>query len=313
MSVRQGTSKRRFLGSKQGLLFLVFAAVIWTLSALSETYKTTVPIRLELQRDAENFVLLASQIEVPARVSSSGFSVLYRRIFPRKMLLSLRELPINNVENPTLDTGVLLDIYNKTYSNSKIINFVPATIPLPISQAIQKSFAPILATQPLFEKGFQLVSPLKFSTDSVSAFGSKAVLEQLQHATFELYNEKPLRSNFSIQATLLDSVAQLAHWSTTIIQVSGNVDRYSDVSMALTVEIVDKPEHLNVAVAPQQVDIKFAAPLKVLSSLDASNLSAVAVFEKSLSGQLTVQIKGLPETVKQLSVSPPTVSYFIVE
>lgn len=314
MSVRQRISKRRFLGSKQGLLFLVFAAVIWTLSALSETYTTTVPVQLKFISDAENLVLSSSKMEVPARVSSSGFSVLYRRIFPREIKLSVRNLPIKNIENPVLSTDFLFGAYMQNYASSnQILGFVPNSISLPLSPAIQKSFVPTLATFPEFESGFHLISPLKFSMDSISAFGSKPVLEQLQQAVFTLPSESPLRTNFSLEATLVDSIAQLAHWSTTTIQVSGSVDRYSDVSFMLPVTLLDTPEDLNITLAPKQVEIKFAAPLSLLPVLDASSLSAVAVFDNSTSGQLLVTITGLPDAAKQLSVSPSNVSYFIFE
>lgn len=314
MSVRQQKNKRPFLGSKQGLLFLLFAAVIWTLSALSETYNTTVPVQLKFKSDAENFVVLTSEMEVKARVSTSGFSVLYRRVFPRKIILSIRDLPIKNPENPVLSTDFILNKYIQTYSSSnQISGFTSSSISLPVSLASQKYFAPTLASFPELDSGYQLTSPLKISVDSISAFGSKAVLEQLQQAIFEFPPVKPLRSNFSIEATLIDSIAQMAHWNTTTIQVSGSVDRYSDVSLILPVKLKDKPENLNIAIAPKQVEIKFAAPLALLPTLNASNLSAVVVFEKSTSGQLSVDITGLPKSAKQLMVTPSNISYFIIE
>ena len=120
------------MGSKQGVLFLVFAAVIWTLSALSETYITTVPVQFKLQADSSAFVFSNTHIEVPAQVSSTGFSILYRRIFPRKVALMISELPIKEAENPTLNSDYLLNKYKQTYSNSSEINgFVPAVISLP--------------------------------------------------------------------------------------------------------------------------------------------------------------------------------------
>lgn len=314
MSVGQRTYKKRFLGSKQGLLFLVFAAILWTLSALSETYTTTIPVELKLQDNTDSFVLLASKIDVPARVSSSGFSVLYRKIFPRKIQLSINELPIKDAQNPVISAVYLLDKYNETYSNpNDIKGFVPATVLLPVVQAIQKSFAPILAALPLLEPGFQYVTPLTFSVDSITAFGSKEVLDQLEQAVFELPSKKPLRADFLLEATLIDSIAQVANWSTTRIQVSGAVDRYSDVSFVLPVKLSNVPSDMHIALAPKQVEIKFAVPLGLLRSLDASMLRAVAVFEQTSSGQLPIEVMGLPDTVKKLAISPPAISYFIVE
>ncbi|MGB0274747.1 MAG: hypothetical protein ACPF9U_05900 [Flavobacteriaceae bacterium] len=314
MPTRQRTSRKRFLGSKQGLLFLVFAAVIWTLSALSETYTTTVPVQFNFKLDTNAFVLQTPRIEVPARVSSTGFSVLYRRLFPRKVVLSVKELPIQDVENPAVNTAFLLDKYNRLYTNSSQIRaFVPEVISLPIAQAAQKSFTPTLASLPKFADGYQLASPLKFSVDSITAYGSKVALEKLHHALFKLASHEPLRADFLLNAALTDSIAKALNWSTTTIQVSGSVDRYSDVSFVLPVKLTNTPENANVTIAPKQVEIKFAAPLGSLRSIDKSSLGAEVFFEKTASGQLSVRITGLPATAKQLTISPPTVSYFIIE
>lgn len=314
MSKRKRTSKKKFIGSKQGLLFLVFAAVIWTLSALSETYTTTVPVQFNFKVDSNTYVLQAPRIEVPARVSSTGFSILYRRIFPRKVMLSVRELPIQDVENPIVNTAFLLNKYNRLYANSsQIIGFVPDVIPLPITQAAQKSFKPTLASLPKFADGYQLTSPLRFNEDSIVAYGSKIVLEKLHHAVFKLPPHEPLRADFLLNAALTDSIAKALNWSTTTIQVSGSVDRYSDVSFVLPVKLTNTPENANVSLTPKQVEIKFAAPLGSLRSIDKSSLAAEVFFEKTPTGELSVRITGLPATAKQLTISPPTVSYFIIE
>ncbi len=314
MPTRQRTSRKRFLGSKQGLLFLVFAAVIWTLSALSETYTTTVTVQFNFKLDTKAFVLETSQIEVPARVSTTGFSVLFRRLFPRKVMLSVQELPIEDAKNPTLNTAFLLDKYNRLYTNSSQIKaFVPEVISLPIAQAAQKSFTPTLASLPKFADGYQLTSSLKFSVDSITAYGSKVALEKLHHAIFKLVSHEPLRSDFLLNAKLTDSIAKALNWSTTTVQVTGSVDRYSDVSFVLPVKLTNTQENFNVTIAPKQVEIKFAAPLGSLRNIDKSTLSAGVFFEKTPSGQLSVHIKGLPFTAKQLTIIPPTVSYFILE
>lgn len=313
MSKRQQLSKRRFLNSKQGLLFLVFAVVLWALSALSNSYTTTVPVKVILNPDSEAFIPLSNSVEVPARVSSTGFSVLYRRFFPRKIELSISKLPITDLENPAVPTAVLQKAYVDKYSNSnRILSFVAESADMPITLATRKSFAPVLLQLPL-AKGYQLVSPLKYDVDSVSAFGSKAVLSQLNQAVFKLNSKDEIKSYFSLQAKMVDSIANLAYWSSELIQVSGKVDRYSDVSYELPLTRINVPESISIALTPNQVEVKFAAPLSILRAFNVADLRAEVDFQKSESGQIPIQILGLPSEAKQLSILPPSVSYFVVE
>ncbi len=317
MPSRQHTSRRRFLSSKQGILFLVFAAVIWTISALSDTYSATVSIRVELISDANQLVLLSSNIEVPAQVSSTGFSILYRRIFPKKIQLSVSELPLSGVDNTELSTQFVLESYRKAYSNSSDIQFfVSPTVKLPLDQASRKSFVPILANQPKLAEGYLLTTPLKFSIDSVSAFGSKVILEELENATFEVKQDNLLQGNFTLQAKMVDSIAKLANWSTTAIEVSGTADRYSEVSFEIPVRVINKStlNKVSITIAPKQVQVRFAAPLSLIRLMNASELRAEVVYEKEDSkDQLPVRVYGVPTTAKQLSITPTTVSYFILE
>lgn len=317
MPVRQQTSRRRFLSSKQGILFLVFAAVIWTISALSDSYSATVPIRVELISDVDEFVLLSSSVEVPAQVSSTGFSIIYRRIFPKEIQLLVSQLPLTGVDKSQLSTQFIIESYRKTYSNSTDIQFfVLPTVKLPLAESTQKTFVPVLANQPQLAEGYLLTTPLKFSIDSVSAFGSKRTLEKLQNATFIVNQDNALQGDFTLQAEMTDSIAKLANWSVTAMEVSGTADRYSEVSFEIPVTIINNStlNKISITIAPKQVEVRFAAPLSLIRSMNASELRAEVIYDKEDSNnQLPVRIYGLPSVTKQVSVTPATVSYYILE
>ena len=88
MAKQQKSYKARFLGSKQGLLFLLFAALIWIISALSEGYTAFVSVQCEIENDATAVILLDKHLHVDASLSTSGGSILTRLLFPPMFLLS---------------------------------------------------------------------------------------------------------------------------------------------------------------------------------------------------------------------------------
>ena len=73
MAKQQKSYKVRFLGSKQGLLFLLFAALIWVISALSEKYTAVVNVHVEIENDAKAVILLEKQLHADASMSASVF------------------------------------------------------------------------------------------------------------------------------------------------------------------------------------------------------------------------------------------------
>ena len=72
-------------------------------------------------------------------------------------------------------------------------------------------------------------------------------------------------------------------------------------------------DSLRLALSPKQVQVKFAAPLAELRTINASSLTAEATYLPNASGVLTIRITGLPPTAKQLIVTPSAVNYLIVE
>lgn len=314
MSKRQQTSGRRFLGSKQGLIFLMFAAVIWLLSALSETYTAEVPVRVELEADSDNLLLLSTKIDVPVLVSGSGFFLAYRQLFPQEIRLLTSDLPSLGVNPPKVAGAALFKLFQNKSSNGN--NFLGVTIDsilLPIAASLQKNFLPVLRNPPVLAEGYQLTSPLRFSEDSVSVFGSKTALEKLESAIFVLEKNKDLKADFVLQATLVDSLAAIGRWSTKTLTVSAKVDRYSEVSFVLPVTLKNVPNSKKLTITPKQVTLKFAAPLTEIRSLSASDLGVEVDFTPNTSGQLPVKVIGLSPSAKQIVVEPSVVHYFIVE
>jgi hypothetical protein len=314
MTNQQQSHKARFLGSKQGLLFLLFAALIWVLSALSEEYTAVVPVYVEIENDATNVILLDTHFNVDASMSATGFSLLYKRLFPPQLELSTNELSTLDLEKPEVSTQYLVNSYRQQFPGRNDLNgFVENSILLPLTAAVVKSFTPTLAAPPALAEGYQLTSPIQINLDQVTASGGKENLESLDAAIFELLTDDIIKEDFVLKAVLMDSIAALAQWNTTEIEVSGTVDRYSDVSFMLPITVANAPSSLDIELTSSSVALKFAAPLSSLKTINAQDFRAEVVYEQTTNGQFPVIIYGLPDNAKQVVISPPTVSYLISE
>ena len=314
MTKQQQSYKARFLGSKQGLLFLLFAALIWVISALSEKYTAVVPVHVEIESDATAVILLDKHLHVDASISASGFSILYRRLFPPKLVLFTNELPTLDLDKPLLSTQYLVDSYRQQFPSRNNLNgFIDKTILLPMTAAVVKSFTPTLAAPPTLAEGYQLTSPIQINLNQVTASGGKENLKSLDTAIFKLLSDDIIKQDFVLKAVLLDSIAALARWNTTEIEVRGTVDRYSDVSFVLPITITNAPNTLDIELTSTSVALKFAAPLSSLKTINAQDFRAEVVYEQTTTGQFPVIIYGLPENAKQIVITPPTVSYLISE
>jgi hypothetical protein len=208
----------------------------------------------------------------------------------------------------------LVNSYRQQFPSRNDLNgFVDNTIALPLTAAVVKSFTPALAAPPALAKGYQLTSPIKINVDQVTASGGKENLKHLDTAIFKLLNNDIVKEDFVLKAILLDSIAALAQWNTTEIEVRGTVDRYSDVSFMLPITVANAPSALDIELASSLVELKFAAPLSSLKSINAQDFRAEVVYEQTTTGQFPVIIYGLPDNAKQVVITPPTVSYLISE
>ncbi len=306
--------RKRFLWSKQGLLFLLFASVIWTINTLSKSYSTLVPVTVKLHASGDAVLLLAPSLDVQAQMTASGFSILYRKTFPRLIRLDVSQLPELDLNNPRLQSLFLVDVYKQQYpSANDVERFIPLSIPLPLARAAKRSFIPELNNSIILAEGYQLTAPLRIAQDSVYAVAAASVLDSIVAAVFDLSTDVPLKEDFRLRAYMPDSLSRMARWSSTHIDVSGTVDRYSAISFDLPVVLTQVPDSLRLALSPKQVKVKFAAPLAELKAINASSLTAEATYSPNDSGVLTIRVTGLPPTAKQLIVTPSSVNYLIVE
>lgn len=308
------TRRKRFLWSKQGLLFLLFAALIWTINTLSKAYTTLVPVVVGLQVNSDGVLLLSNSLNVQARMTASGFSILYRKTFPRTVFLNIDELSDLDLDNPRVSTTFLVDVYKQQYpSANDVERFIPLSVSLPITRTVKKSFIPKLLNSVALVDGYQLTAPITLSEDSIYAVGSASAIASIDAALFTVTSETPLREDFQLTAQMPDSIAHLVRWSKTQIDVRGTVDRYSDISFVLPLALVNAPDSLKLTISPKQVTVKFAAPLAELRGINASSLRAEAAFDATASGFLEIRVVGIPTTAKQLTIVPNRAAYLIIE
>ena len=149
--------------------------------------------------------------------------------------------------------------------------------------------------------------------DQVTASGGNENLRRLDTAIFKLLSDAIIKEDFVLKAALLDSIAALARWNTTEIEVRGTVDRYSDVSFMLPITITNAPNKMDIELTSTSVALKFAAPLSSLKTINAQDFRAEVVYEQTTTGQFPVIIYGLPDNAKQIVITPPRVSYLISE
>jgi hypothetical protein len=81
----------------------------------------------------------------------------------------------------------------------------------------------------------------------------------------------------------------------------------------LPITVANAPSALDIELASSLVELKFAAPLSSLKSINAQDFRAEVVYEQTTTGQFPVIIYGLPDNAKQVVITPPTVSYLISE
>jgi hypothetical protein len=213
-----------------------------------------------------------------------------------------------------LSTQYLINSYRQQFPSRNDLNgFIDKTILLPLTAAVVKSFTPTLAALPALAEGYQLTSPIQINLDQVTASGGKENLKSLDTAFFRLLSDEIIKEDFVLKAVLLDSIAALARWSTNEIEVRGTVDRYSDVSFILPIAITNVPNKLDIELTSTSVELKFAAPLSKLKTINAQDFRAEVVYEQTTNEKFPVIISGLPVNAKQVVITPPTVSYLIAE
>ena len=312
------TRIRRQLFSKKVVTFTIclsVASLLWVVHALNVNYRYSLSVPVQFLNLPTNKLIVGDLPEkLQIDIKASGLKLL---------LISFR----NNVNQLTIDFNSLktnaksqaYSISNGNFNLKSVINFDveilkirPDTLFFSLNKGNSK-LVPVKANMLLnYSSGYSITSKPTVTPAYINVTGDSLALLQLDTVYTQVLNLKDVHQNYSSTVALKKTISAV-NYTTKEVQVSFEVDRLTEATLKIPIQIQNKTTKETIKLMPEYVTISYLVAMKEYDHIDANSFKATVNYNfiKLKQKTLPVEISRIPSEVKVLKVEPANISYLI--
>jgi len=190
----------------------------------------------------------------------------------------------------------------------------PDTLFVDLTETIDKKVPVKLFLKADFERQYMQSGGVVIEPDKILLKGPKSVLDTISEVL-----TKPLKfseiNQKIVQKVSLVPIPQVS-FSTRSVMVTVPVEKYTELTVTVPVEIENQPDGVKLFFLPKSVDVKCNVILSKYFALKPRMFKAVVdynLINKSINKKLKVKIVTLPEYTSLVDFNPKYVEYIIAD
>lgn len=294
------------------LLFLILAFVISIAAKLSNNITQTITVQLEPFNVPVTDVLTEDKPKfINVTVNSQGFNLIKYAFRDLKLKVNFSEISkdsLNYLWNKDLE-GYRI---SKLFDNSTLIQDIsPKELSFEYDLQSVKKIPVVVNSKVEFSPGFNFVSSLRSNPDSILIIGPKALVDSFSEISTNKLEFKNLKQDINQPVEL--NLNKELKYSESIVQILGEVDRFTEGQFNIPVKITNTPENLNVTIFPKDVPVVFYTSLTAYNSIDKSDFVVECDFSSinQENNILFPKLVSFPESVSRASIQLSKLEYVI--
>lgn len=298
------------------LICFVLASSFWFFQAMDDEYESTLTIPVRLRDVPEDVVLTyegARNIELQVRDKGSALLGYWARSGFSPVNIRFQDLP----EGPSpvrLPVSTLRSaLTNQLSATAQILALHPDTLEYQYASAVARKVpvrlrADIQVPEPYF------VSRTTIEPDTVQVYADAHVLDTLSALYTEPLQVRNLKDTLRREIAL--KIPRGVKSLTEKVQVSLRTDVFTERVLEVPVEGKGFPSDFHLKAFPSKVRVTFRVPMSRYQDVDATSPHVYLDYESLRlieDGHAAVSLEGIPDWVRQASVSPSNVDFLIEE
>jgi hypothetical protein len=303
------------------LFFLLLSILLWLLTVLNKDYNTILSYPVRYTKIPRELVLLNDATErLVLDIQARGFTLLRLKMQSKlsPLTLDVNSFSLQSVpgESPIilyLVTDLIIDkLQQQLTSDIKIKSVVPDTLLLLLTDKFSKKVPVKLDLDLEFERQYMQVGKLEVIPDSITISGPDKIIDTINFIISKHENITGLKKNVTIDLDLL--LPDKLESSTMEVSVNIPVDKFTEGSVKVPIEVINIPDSLFLRAFPANVEIKYRVGLNDYKKVNEHMFMAVLDYsakESSIGNKLDVQLVKVPEFVQVTNFSPKSVEYII--
>lgn len=287
-----------------GITFLLWMSIQlvedYTVNLRLPVKYVNMPAKLKLTRQ------LPAQLELQVRGRGQDLLLPFSGFYLDTVEIDLREA----VGKGRLITSKLGDdLKSQLPASYNILSIYPDTIPIFFVKKIQKRVPVVPRISLQTDAGFFLTRSIHIEPDSVTLFGAEEDLRSISSWPTEELQLKKVHENG--EAELMLATSQQVVVSHSKVKAQFQVQRFTEITREVMVEMDDKPLNVEVRLLPDRVRVHYLVPMEHYEAYQRLPVRVVVRYEDMLPGAELVRpiIQGLPDNIIGQRINPTYVRF----
>ncbi|MDT0644352.1 YbbR-like domain-containing protein [Zunongwangia sp. F363] len=267
-------------------VFLFFSALTWLLVQLSKEYTQIVQIPLHYTNAPLDKSLSAERPQqVAVRMHDQGFFLLYYRIFRPELTIDLAQTEVNNgnlvyqIEDNRneISEELGIDFDNSTFLDSSIL--------IPFQPKQERRIAVVPRIKVSYAVGYSAGQGVKIEPDSVTVSGPQNIIDTIKEVPTLEITRTNVNRDISGQVKLdTTNLGRLSFYRDEV-GYSLEVEKFTEGSVQIPVEVINVPENLNLAYFPKRILVYYQVNLEDYERVKPTDFRVVCDYSEVNEGE----------------------------
>lgn len=294
--------------------FLFFSALIWVLVQLSKEYTEIVEFPLEYTNaPLDKSISRDKPVAVEARMRGKGFNILYYQLFKPSLEVDLQNARedglqlVYSIEDNRENIEAQL---NLDYENTR---FLVNQVKVDFQPKMRKKIKVVPNINLSYAVGFSAQREVQLSPDSIDVTGPENILDTLEEVNTVQLNINNVNSNVSGKVAIDTSGLGILNFYTTRVNYAQEVEKFTEGTVKIEVEVLNVPEDINLAVFPRQVLVHYQVNLQQYELVGEDDFRVVVDYNDIREGEdyFMAKIVEKPEFVTNIRLSERRIQFVI--
>lgn len=304
----------RFIKSDRAVLIICIgiALIFWTLTRLSQSYKTTQKCTLEYNLP-KGFILASDPPEaLVVSMEGVGWDLMSNYFQKEENRLSLN---LTTSERQIYNSAQLISKLHRTQSSIDINGLNIDILELSVEEELSKKVPISLQSNFSFDSRYQLKQAPRLAPDSILIAGPETQINAINSWPSELVELSNLDKNLSMSLSLVQPTEKNISITATEVQMNIEVEQLTEKIFFIPIQVKNAPD--SIKIFPTKIKLSCVVGLSHYENVRIDDfvlevdMSGVAAKEEN--NTLPVLISRQPEVVKGVHLANQSVEFFFVE
>lgn len=293
------------------LLFLILTCLLWFTIQMVKTYNHKSEISVEVINIPKHIVIDTSSQKVDINIKASGIN-LWSYNLNKDIKISYQDFEkdsINLMMTSNQLRSKLSDVFEIGMENISL-NLIA------LKFEYRKKQTKIVKIRPdikyTFSQGYNTLKSLELDPDSVMISGSKKHLDQINYIKTAKLNLRNVSDTIRGEVRLEKSNPNI-DLSKNEVKYHLPVEKYSEKAIMVKIEILNKPDSINVNIFPNQTKVSFLVSLKAFDKISDLDFKVFVDYDKRFEDDAVMipDFKQYPNNILKPKLHVKKVNYLV--